>query len=44
MVTHNLGVAAYKGDKIIVMQHGKIMDQGKREQILRSPQSEYTAG
>ncbi len=44
MVTHNLGVAAYMGDKIIVMQHGKIMDQGKREQILRSPQSEYTRG
>ena len=26
IVTHNLGVAAYMGDKVIVMQHGKIMD------------------
>lgn len=42
MVTHNLGVAAYMGDKITVMQHGMIMDQGNREHILRSPQSEYT--
>lgn len=42
MVTHNLGVAAYMGDKVIVMQHGEIMDQGDRERVLRSPQSEYT--
>ncbi|CVI74092.1 Oligopeptide transport ATP-binding protein OppD [Eubacteriaceae bacterium CHKCI004] len=42
MVTHNLGVAAYMGDKVIVMQHGTIMDQGDREHVLRSPQSEYT--
>ena len=42
MVTHNLGVAAYMGDKITVMQHGMIMDQGNREHILRSPQSDYT--
>lgn len=42
MVTHNLGVAAYMGDKVIVMQHGEIMDQGDREHVLRSPQSEYT--
>ena len=42
MVTHNLGVAAYMGDKVIVMQHGTIMDQGDRGHVLRSPQSEYT--
>lgn len=42
IVTHNLGVAAYMGDKVIVMQHGKIMDQGDRERVLRFPQSEYT--
>ena len=42
IVTHNLGVAAYMGDKVIVMQHGKIMDQGDREHVLRFPQSEYT--
>ena len=42
IVTHNLGVAAYMGDKVIVMQHGKIMDQGDRERVLRFSQSEYT--
>lgn len=42
IVTHNLGVAAYMGDKVIVMQHGTIMDQGDRERVLRFPQSEYT--
>ena len=42
MVTHNLGVAAYMGDKITVMQHGMIMDQGNREHNLRTPQTDYT--
>lgn len=42
MVTHNLGVAAYTSDKIIVMKNGIIMDQGKREYILRETTKEYT--
>ena len=28
MVTHNLGVAAYMSDYIIVMKNGKMEDQG----------------
>ncbi len=42
MVTHNLGVAAYMADHIVVMKNGKIVDAGDREQILRNSQSEYT--
>ncbi len=42
MVTHNLGVAAYMADHIVVMKNGKIVDAGDREQILRHSQSEYT--
>ena len=42
LVTHNLGVAAYMADKIVVMQHGQIVEQGSREQILHQPQHEYT--
>ena len=34
IVTHNLGVAAYMGDKIIVMKNGVIEEQGDRDYIL----------
>lgn len=42
LVTHNIGVAAYMSDKIIVMNNGKIMDYGTREEVLNNPKSEYT--
>jgi len=42
MVTHNLGVAAYISDKIIVMQNGKIVDAGDKNAIINNPKSEYT--
>ena len=42
LVTHNLGVAAYMSDKILVMKQGRIVEQGDRERILKHPQMEYT--
>lgn len=42
IVTHNLGVAAYMADKIVVMQKGQIVDMGSKEQVLLRPQNEYT--
>lgn len=42
IVTHNLGVAAYMSDKIIVMQNGKIVDMGSRDEVINNPKSEYT--
>jgi peptide/nickel transport system ATP-binding protein len=42
IVTHNLGVAAYMADKIVVMKDGKIVDMGDREYILKNSGSEYT--
>lgn len=42
VVTHNLGVAAYMSDYIVVMKNGKIEDQGTREYILKESQNEYT--
>ena len=42
MVTHNLGVAAYISDKIIVMQKGKIVDAGNKNEVIENPKSEYT--
>ena len=42
MVTHNLAVAAYISDKIIVMKDGKIVEQGSRDDILNYPKHDYT--
>jgi peptide/nickel transport system ATP-binding protein len=42
LVTHNLGVAAYMADQLIVMRHGQVVDRGSREQVLEHPTSAYT--
>ena len=42
VVTHNIGVAAYMSDKIMVMKQGKVVEYGKAEDIINSPQAEYT--
>ncbi|WP_373215504.1 ABC transporter ATP-binding protein [Ruminococcus sp. 5_1_39BFAA] len=42
IVTHNLGVAAYMADKLIVMKHGKVVDQGTRDEVMDHPTDDYT--
>lgn len=42
LVTHNLGVAAYMSDYIVVMKDGRIADQGTRAYILRDSKNAYT--
>lgn len=42
MVTHNIGVAAYMSDYIIVMKNGNIEEQGERQKILFESKNEYT--
>ncbi len=42
MVTHNLGVASYVSNKIMVMKNGRVVESGKREDIIGNPQHEYT--
>ncbi|WP_035775320.1 ABC transporter ATP-binding protein [Arthrobacter sp. H5] len=41
-VTHDLAVVDLMSDRICVMRRGKIVEQGTRDQILRSPQDPYT--
>lgn len=42
MVTHNIGVAAHMADKIMVMQQGKVVDYGSRDDVLFKEHSAYT--
>jgi len=42
IVTHNLGVAAYMSDYLVVMKMGQIEDEDTREHILFETQNEYT--
>lgn len=42
IVTHNLGVASYMSNKIMVMKNGEVVESGLREQVVYSPKHEYT--
>ncbi|HDJ1439459.1 TPA: ABC transporter ATP-binding protein [Serratia rubidaea] len=41
-VTHDLGVAAERADRILVFRHGRIQEQGATEALLRHPAHDYT--
>jgi peptide/nickel transport system ATP-binding protein len=41
LVTHDLGVAADRADRLVILQAGRIQEQGDTQQILRAPQSPY---
>src|SRR3989339_1843307 len=41
-IAHDLSVIGYMCDRIVVMQNGKIVEVGLREEILANPKQEYT--
>ena len=42
LITHDLGLAAERAQRVIVMNRGKIVEQGRARQILEDPQHPYT--
>jgi ABC-type microcin C transport system duplicated ATPase subunit YejF len=41
-VTHNIGVVAYMAHRVAVMYRGQIVENGYVQQVLQSPEHEYT--
>ncbi|MGN6450615.1 MAG: dipeptide ABC transporter ATP-binding protein [Brucella intermedia] len=42
LVTHDMGVIAEIADKVLVMRHGRVVEQNSTRAILEAPQNEYT--
>ena len=42
MVTHNLGVASYLSDELMVMSQGKVVEYGKTRDVIENPKADYT--
>ncbi len=42
IVTHNLGVAAYMADRILVMKDGAPVEYGSADDVIRRPRTDYT--
>ncbi|MBR6049209.1 MAG: ABC transporter ATP-binding protein [Bacteroidales bacterium] len=41
-ITHDLSVARYLSDRIMVMQKGKVVESGAPDDLFRRPQTDYT--
>jgi peptide/nickel transport system ATP-binding protein len=41
-ITHDFGVVAEIADRIVVMQNGKVVEYGDRDDVLRRPREAYT--
>ena len=42
LITHDLALAAEVGDRVIVLRHGRIVEQGPASKVMNAPRHEYT--
>ena len=42
IVSHDLGVIRMMSDRVMVMRHGEVVEQGLADQVFQDPQHEYT--
>jgi peptide/nickel transport system ATP-binding protein/glutathione transport system ATP-binding protein len=42
LITHNMGVVARMCDRVIVMRHGEIVEEGNTDDIFYAPKADYT--
>jgi len=43
MVTHDMGEAAFFGDRVMLLSEGKIVQEGRLEELINNPSNEYVA-
>jgi peptide/nickel transport system ATP-binding protein len=41
-ITHDFGVVAEVAHRVVVMQHGRVVEQGSTQDVLRRPRDDYT--
>jgi len=41
-ITHDFGVVAEIADRVVVMRHGRVVEQGPAAEVLKRPQDAYT--
>src|SRR5436190_7011060 len=41
-ITHDFGVVAEVAHRVVVMQHGRVVEQGRTEDVLHRPRDDYT--
>jgi peptide/nickel transport system ATP-binding protein len=41
-ITHDIGQACYLADRVLVMEHGTMVEQGTTDQVIFHPRNEYT--
>jgi peptide/nickel transport system ATP-binding protein len=42
LITHDMGVVAEMADEVIIMRHGRMVEQGKATEIFATPKADYT--
>ncbi|MBS3650521.1 ABC transporter ATP-binding protein [Pseudaminobacter sp. 19-2017] len=42
LITHDMGVVAEMADRVIIMRHGRMVEEGRAADIFARPQADYT--